>query len=170
MQVIACASLFLAGKVNDEPRSHEKLANELLKAWFGRDNPQLHALLLEASMQQRAGAQRAAAGAAGGHAVAPLRPPAFWTNMYEAVLEAERALLYTVGFDFNVEIIHTWLARLLNRPRFKSIGLKQNKMFQQHLIGIANDVYLKDATMVLQVCGAVRMGRGACWVGLKGGG
>lgn len=32
-QVIAAASLFLAGKVNSEPKPHQQLANELLKAW-----------------------------------------------------------------------------------------------------------------------------------------
>lgn len=155
--VVACASLFLAGKVNDEARSHEHLANELIKAWFGKDNPQLLAIQAEYNaLQGRTVAAVRAAGtppSAGGSVTsAPPAPrlPAFFTSMYEAVLEAERALLYTVGFDFNVEIIHTWLARLLKRPRFKAMGLKDNTHFQQHLVGIANDLYKKDGTMLLQ--------------------
>ena len=142
-QIIACASLFLAGKVNYDPHSHEKLANELVKAWFGKDNPELVALGAACMQGARPGQ---------GPSVrrnAPL--PAFWTNMYGAVLEAERALLYTVGFDFNVEIVHTHMARLLKRPRFE--GLKKNTYFQQQLINIANDIYKKDSTLVLQVGG-----------------
>jgi hypothetical protein len=129
--------------VNYDPHSHEKLANELVKAWYGRDNPELVALGAACMQGARPGQ---------GPSVrrnAPL--PAFWTNMYAAVLEAERALLYTVGFDFNVEIVHTHMARLLKRPRFEA--LKKNTYFQQQLINIANDIYKKDSTLVLQVGG-----------------
>lgn len=55
-----------------------------------------------------------------------------------------------VGFDFNVEIIHTYVARLLNRPRFRKIGLQSNLGFQQKLIALSNDIYHRDATVVLQ--------------------
>lgn len=49
-----------------------------------------------------------------------------------------------------MEIIHTYVARLLNRPRFRKIGLQSNLYFQQKLIAFSNDIYHKDATMVLQ--------------------
>lgn len=148
-QVVACASLFLAGKINDEPKHHTQLANELLKAWYGKDHPQLRAYA--------AGAPNAPP--------PPGMPPAklaglraFWTGMYAAVLEAERALLYTVGFDFNIDVIHTHLGRLLKRPRFKAMGLDDSKRqyakkFQQYVLNAGNDIYTKDGMLVLQVCG-----------------
>lgn len=139
--VVACASLFLAGKVNNEPRPHTKLANEMLKAWYGKDNPQLQALATAQQHQLRQGGQ-----AAPSHAQSS---PDFFDNLYASVLEAERALLYTVGFDFNVDIIHTHIARLLKRPRFEKLNLRVNKTFCQFCLGIANDVYGKDGALAL---------------------
>lgn len=91
------------------------------------------------------------------------------------MLEAERALLYTLGFDFNIDILHTHLARLLKRPRFKAMGLfgasKAAQDFQQYAISLANDIYTKDGTLVLEVrrsVGLARMGVGswgACTLG-----
>lgn len=110
LQIVACASLFLAGKVNDEARSHEKIANMLLKEWFGKDNPQLQELsLLAPGMAAQGGAAQrqhpAGQRAPLSRAPSPSTPPTptagghsatFWQDMWAAVLEAERALLYTV--------------------------------------------------------------------------
>lgn len=69
-----------------------------------------------------------------------------------------------MGFDFNIEILHTYVARLLNRPRFRKIKLQENVNFQQKLVGLSNDIYHKDATVVLQVRnGAGRPGRRCSW-------
>lgn len=91
--------------MNDEPRSHEKLANMLLREWYGKDNPQLQELAplapgMAPPRQQPAGQRGPPSRApspgtptnptAGGHL------PTFWQDTYGAVLEAERALLYTV--------------------------------------------------------------------------
>ncbi len=73
-QIVAAACLFLAGKVNDRPRHHSKVANVLLARWYGKENPQL---------------QRLAAGAptVDGAAVRNMPPAqlaearAFWENM-----------------------------------------------------------------------------------------
>lgn len=40
-QVIAAACLFLASKVNDEPKPHRHLTVELFKCWYGRRHPRL---------------------------------------------------------------------------------------------------------------------------------
>ena len=74
LQIVAAACLFLAGKVNDRPRHHSKVANVLLARWYGKENPQL---------------QRLAAGAptVDGAAVRNMPPAqlaearAFWENM-----------------------------------------------------------------------------------------
>ena len=63
------AALFLAGKVNDKPRHHSKVANLLITRWYGKDNPQL---------------QRLAAGA-------PTVDPATVRNMPPAQLAEARA-------------------------------------------------------------------------------
>lgn len=165
-QIVACASLFLAGKVNDQPVHHHKVANTMLKAWYNRENPQLQQLAEYAPgmdaqkvalLRQQRREQHLKAGLPPPKTPPPLTPAqqaaarSFWTDMYDAVLEAERALLYTVGFDFNIDIIHTHLARLLNRPRFDAIKLKENLTFQQYAINMANDIYGKDAMLVLEV-------------------
>lgn len=102
LQIVASASLFLAGKINDEARSHEKISNMLLKEWFGKDNPQLHELSLLAPGVAAQGGAAARQHPAGQRAPSPGTPtaggysPTFWQDMWAAVLEAERALLYTV--------------------------------------------------------------------------
>lgn len=41
---MAAACLFLAGKINDKPRHHSKVANMLITRWYGKDNPHLQRL------------------------------------------------------------------------------------------------------------------------------
>ncbi len=83
----------------------------------------------------------------------PLLTP--YPPRYATVLEAERSLLYTLGFDFNIDVLHTHLARLLKRPRFKSMGLGATTQaasdFQQYAVSFANDIYVKDGTLLLEV-------------------
>lgn len=43
-QIVAAACLFLAGKINDKPRHHSKVANMLITRWYGKDNPHLQRL------------------------------------------------------------------------------------------------------------------------------
>lgn len=142
---MACASLFLAGKANNKPVHHHKIANSLLRSWFNKDNPQL---VQYAAYAPGMPPPQGAAVLPPAQAVAARR---FWADTYEAVLEAERALLYTIGYDFNVDIIHTHLARMLKRPRFVAIDLEHNKLFQQYVVNLANDVYAKDGQLLLQV-------------------
>lgn len=145
--MVACASLLLACKVESEPKRHDNLANELLKEWFGKDNPDLQTM-----GRQSHRAKEAAAAAQQRRGGPPLDLPVDPLQaVYSAVLEAERALLYTVGFDFNVDIVHTHVARLLTRPRFKAMGLTSNSLLQNHLVAISNDIYQKDGLLVLEV-------------------
>jgi len=84
--VMAVASLFLAGKANDEPRSLNRLMTQMLKQWYGRDNPELGEL--------RANPDR----------------------MYElrnTVVDAEEILLITLEFDLNVDILTYALAQFV---------------------------------------------------------
>ena len=71
---MAAACLFLAGKINDKPRHHSKVANLLLARGDGKDNPQ---------RQRRAAGAPTQAAAAVRHLppaqVAEAR--AFWENM-----------------------------------------------------------------------------------------
>ena len=43
-QVVAAACLFLAGKINDQPKHHSRVANKVLIEFFNKDNPQLQRL------------------------------------------------------------------------------------------------------------------------------
>lgn len=121
LQIIAAGALFLASKVNDEPRPAQHLAVEMFKRWYGRDNP---------LMRQR------------------LADQAFTQALYASTFEAERAILYTVGFDFNIDLPHTHIAALLRLPRFAY--LQKNVAFHQLAINFCNDIMRKDGTLVLQ--------------------
>jgi hypothetical protein len=149
LQVVACAALLLASKVESEPKPHDNLANELLKEWYGKDHPDLRAMGRQSHLAKEAAA--AALQRRGGPP--PNLPVDPLQAVYSAVLEAERALLYTVGFDFNVDIVHTHVARLLTRPRFKAMGLATNRPAQNQLVAISNDIYQKDGLLVLEVKG-----------------
>ncbi len=120
-QIVAAGCLFLAGKVNDEPIPAQHIVAEMFKRWYGRDNPAMRLRLTD---------------------------NAFVQNLYSSALEAEHAILYTVGFDFNVDLPHTHIAALLRRSRFKY--LQHNTHFHQLAINFCNDIMRKDGTMVLQ--------------------
>lgn len=94
---------------------------ELFKRWYGRENPETRQRLMD---------------------------DGFLKKMFASVLEAERAVLYTVGFDFNVDLPHTQIASLLRLPRFDY--LKVNTEFQQLAVNICNDIMRRDGTLVLQ--------------------
>lgn len=149
LQLVAVASLFLASKMENQGKSHMLLANQLLKEWYGKDNPQL--LAMDEQRRQALAAASAAAQRRGGGAASEVLPVDPFRVMYDAVLEAERALLYTIGFDFNVDVIHVHLARVVNRPRMRAAGMHVHKIAQNTLVGVANDVYTKDSLLVLQV-------------------
>lgn len=126
--VIASACLFLASKVNDEPRPLPNLTIDLFKNWFGRANPKL-------------------ARQAGSDQLTP-ENDAFFAQLYKLVLAAEEAVLFTIGFDFNVDLVYIHMAALLRHDRFAR--LKDDVKFQQHLVNFCNDLMKKDNTMVLQ--------------------
>lgn len=73
-QIVAAACLFLAGKINDKPRHHSKVANLLLARWYGKDNPQLQRLAAGAPTQDAAAVRHLPPAQ-----VAEAR--AFWENM-----------------------------------------------------------------------------------------
>jgi hypothetical protein len=76
--VMAVASLFLAGKINDEPRSLHSLMFEMLKQWYQRENPQLRQRLVEQDKMK---------------------------NLWNTCVHGESILLNTVKFDLNVDIL-----------------------------------------------------------------
>jgi hypothetical protein len=96
----------------------------MLKAWFGEDHPQLGTATPAAHQFRR--------------------------HTYEAVLEAERSLLQTLGFDFSVEVLHAHMARLCWRRPFVDLGLHRHREFHQLIVNLSNDVYTMDGTMLLQ--------------------
>ncbi|GAB4818729.1 hypothetical protein N2152v2_005775 [Parachlorella kessleri] len=121
--IIAAGCLFLATKSNDDTHriSGEAIVSEMLKRWYGRQNQNMRARLGDT---------------------------AFVANMFASLVEAERAILYTVGFDFNIDLPHTQFVQLLRRPRFTY--LKENAEFHQYALNFCNDVMRKDGTLVLQ--------------------
>lgn len=85
--IIATACLFLSGKVDDCPRP----LNEVIRVFFN--------LRYKNNEQYRA----------------RLKDPNFLEEFREQVLTAERAVLYAVGFNFNVEQPHSYSIKLLQQ-------------------------------------------------------
>lgn len=85
--VVALASLFLACKVNDNPRSLRGLQVEMLKQWYGRDSPELRERLNEKRTMDR---------------------------LRETAIRAEALLLMTLGFDLNIDVLLTSFVNLMN--------------------------------------------------------
>ena len=93
--VIGTAALFLATKVGDEPRALEAVLRACLAS---RD---------AAGMGKggKAGAKgSAAAAASASETAAHLADPAYLASLRDAVLTAERALLYALGFELELEL------------------------------------------------------------------
>ncbi|KDD72499.1 hypothetical protein H632_c3267p0, partial [Helicosporidium sp. ATCC 50920] len=118
--VVAAASLFLAGKINDDARPHAAIAAEMLKQWYGRDVARSR-LLGDAAFTQR---------------------------LCDAVLQAECALLVAVGFDFELDLALNHVVRLLHAPRFEA--LLRHQRFQQLAVSLCNDILTNDGTLMLQ--------------------
>jgi len=120
--IIATASLFLATKVNDEPRSIRLVVSEMLKQWYGRPNPDVRVFLAD---DER------------------------FKALQQQVSDAEQVMMFTVGFDFNIDIIAVTLTQLVKvRPALSQ--LKGDRKFQQFFLNACNDIIKKDATMVLE--------------------
>ena len=119
--VMALASLFLACKVNDNPRALRGLQVEMLKQWYGRDSPELRQRLDEVDKMQA---------------------------LRETTVRAEFMLLMTLDFDMNIDVLTVLVSRKLKafpelRRRFS------NAEEQQKLINVCNDIMKYDGTLVL---------------------
>ena len=118
--VVALASLFLACKVNDNPRSLRGLQVEMLKQWYGRDSPELRERLNEKRTMDR---------------------------LRETAIRAEALLLMTLGFDLNIDVLLTSFVNLMNEvPELR--GFKNPKL-QQKLVNVCNDIMQNDGALVL---------------------
>jgi hypothetical protein len=120
--IVVCAALFLAGKANDEPRSLDALSVEILKRWYGRDNPNMRAKLTSKS---------------------------FLKTLRDTVEAAELSLMMTMGFDLNFELPHPHITRLAAAvPGLKP--WRGSSKAQQFMLSFCNDIFKSDPTMVLQ--------------------
>ncbi len=118
--VVALAALFLACKVNDNPRSLRGLQVEMLKQWYGRDSSELRERLSEKQTMDR---------------------------LRETAVRAEALLLMTLGFDLNIDVLLTSTVNLMKEvPELR--GFK-NPNVQQKLVNVCNDIMRNDGTLVL---------------------
>jgi len=121
VQVVALASLFLAGKLNDEPRSLKSLMVEMLKQWYGRMNPELREMLAD---------------------------PEKVTGLRNTTVDAEQVLMITLEFDLNVDLLVTTVASVVKHTA--ALAPLRSKKVQQFYINLCNDAMLRDSTLVLQ--------------------
>lgn len=121
VQVIALASLFLAGKLNDEPRSLNSLMVEMLKQWYGRMNPELREMLAD---------------------------PKKVEGLRNTTVDAEQVLMITLEFDLNVDLLVTTVASVVKHTA--ALAPLRSKKVQQFYINLCNDAMLRDSTLVLQ--------------------
>lgn len=120
--VMAVASLFLAGKVNDEPRSLHSLMFEMLKQWYQRENPGLRQRLAEQEKMK---------------------------NLWNTCVHGESVLLNTLKFDLNVDILVPAVSQVAKQiPVLHQ--LKDSKKNQQTYLNVCNDIMKYDGTIVLQ--------------------
>ncbi|KAL6780887.1 hypothetical protein ACKKBG_A08880 [Auxenochlorella protothecoides x Auxenochlorella symbiontica] len=118
--IMAAACLFLASKISDEPRSHQQIAAELLKEWYGRP-------LARARLQA---------------------DPDWTARLFATVLDGECLLLHTVGFDFDVDLVHSRLVGLLRSPRFRH--LLAVPALHQQMLSSCNDILVHDSGLLLE--------------------
>lgn len=114
--------MYLAGKVNDEPRGLDGLTQIMIRQWFGRDNPNLRARLHD---------------------------PAFLVDLRQQAEDAEYLLMLALGFDFNVDLLIPTCARLVARVESLKM-LRGNFHFQQFMVAACNDIMQRDPMLVLQ--------------------
>jgi hypothetical protein len=118
--VIALASLFLACKVNDNPRSLRRLQFEMLKQWYGRDSPELRERLEEQEKMDK---------------------------LFETAVNAETLLLMTLDFDLNIDVLLSTILKVIKQvPDLKGL---MNVEVQQKLVNVCNDIMRTDGTLVL---------------------
>ena len=119
--VMAVASLFLAGKVNDEPRSLRSLMFEMLKQWYQRENPELRQRLNEHEKMK---------------------------NLWNTCVHGESVLLDTLKFDLNVDILVRVVKQLVRYiPVLHQLRESKN---EQAYINICNEIMRYDGTIVLE--------------------
>lgn len=121
-QVIAAAALHLAGKANDEPRHMNALVMEMLKQWFNCDNKETRRKVQDGQ---------------------------FLESLMETVRDAECSILFTIGFDFNMDLLLPTVTQVVKTaPRLAM--LHDHVKFHQFSINTCNDIMQKDVTLVLQ--------------------
>ncbi|KAH7622037.1 hypothetical protein Ndes2526B_g02862 [Nannochloris sp. 'desiccata'] len=123
--LIAAAALILAGKCNDEPRRLMNLTVEIMKQWYGRQNPDLRSKF---SSQE------------------------YLDSLLSRVEEAELVLMFTLTFDFNVDPLVVEALYKIKETDCLASALKLAS-FQQFLVSSSNDIMRRDAGMVLQYRG-----------------
>lgn len=133
--VFSAASLFLAGKLVYQPISNAHLSTEFFKNYFGRGNPHLAERIADRSYME---------------------------NYYSTVMEAEGAMLCTLGFDLKVPVLmEVFLYEVLLSPRFTTYRITANKSLErptdelkysyvQFLMNLFQDIYRKEGTLLLQ--------------------
>lgn len=140
--IIATACLFLSGKVDDCPRQ----LNEVIRVFFN--------LRYKNNEQYRA----------------RLKDTKFLEEFREQVLTAERAILYAVGFDFNVEQPHNFSIALLKQMNVLSssghsgAGGSQEAKLPQITTNFVNDSLRNTLTLQYK---AETLAKGAIYVAAK---
>ena len=119
--VMSLASLFVAGKVNDEPRSLQSLMIEMLKQWYDRANPELRERLGE---------------------------PEKLKKLWNTTVDAEHILLITLGFDLNIDLVIPTVAQLAKK--LEVLEPMRSKEIQQKYLSLCNDMMKNDSMLVLQ--------------------
>lgn len=109
--LVSTACLFLAGKVNDTPRALDDVL------WA------CHSMRYKKNSDKQA----------------QFKDPSYVEKLKDDVLTAERAILYAIGFDFNVELPHSYIIKKLD-----NLGILKNpnfKQFVQVTVNFATDRY-----------------------------
>ncbi len=121
-QVVATACLFLAGKVEDTPRSLHRISEHMYEA-FCKDFSRVSAATAKARWEDMVSSSTSPANIssqmkASGARYKPkaltadltlLTLQAYQENFKAAVLAAERSLLFTLGFNFRIDTPHKCL-------------------------------------------------------------
>ncbi len=138
------AALFLAGKANDEPRGLNRLMKQMLKQWYGRENPQLAELLAQ---------------------------PDRMYELRDAVVDAEQALLITLEFDLNVDILTHAVAQFVKytqKNKVEELASLSMDVAQGQFNTMCSNIMKWESLLVLQH-DAKRIPLGICHYFLKHG-
>lgn len=135
--VFGAASLFLAGKIVNEPITNQWVSAQFFKNYYDRGNP---------NMEEK------------------LNDQEYMNVYYATVLEAEASLLCTLGFDLDIPTLDQTFSFVITRQRqfffcqLNTIGTEISqkreqkerlRTFYQCFKNMFNDIYKRDPTLVL---------------------